>query len=143
MSQSPSEQSDKVNHIADPAANQNRSSPAHRKWPLAIVISALATAGFVFFDAGGPLRAPVTLGFLLICPGMAFIPLLRLKDAAHELILAVALSLALDLIVAAALLYTGLWFPPFIMAILIGLSLIGVQCQLLLTHNILAQPADS
>lgn len=116
--------------------NRKNGTQTSRIWPIVILLSALATAWFVLFDVDGPLRAPITLWFLLICPGMSFVPLLRLENAGYELILAVALSLILNLLVAIALLYTGLWFYPFVMAALIALSLIGVQCQLFMPQPV-------
>ena len=45
------------------------------------------------FSEGGKQFFRLVFGFLLICPGMAFVRLLRLKDRFAEFMLAVALSL--------------------------------------------------
>lgn len=105
------------------------------RWPVVIVVGALASAWLVYYDIAGPVRAVVTLGFLLICPGMAYIPLLRLKQPAYAVILAVALSLALDLLAATAVLYGGWWSPSLILGILIVLSLIGAFGQVVVWYN--------
>lgn len=102
------------------------------KWPAVITASVAAVEVLVYNDIASPLRPMVTLWFLLICPGMAFIQLLRLQDAVHEIVLAVALSLVLALITASAILYAGLWSPELILILLIGFSVIGVTCQLFL-----------
>jgi len=104
-------------------------------WPIGIVIAALAAAWLVYFDVAGPVRAVIALGFLLIGPGMAFVPLLRLQHTSYTVVSAVGLSLALDLIVAMAVLYSGFWSPVLILEILIALSLIGALCQVLLWHS--------
>jgi hypothetical protein len=104
----------------------NRAGPG---WAILILVLALATAWLVYFDAPGPLRATVVLTFLLLCPGVAFTPLLSLRDTTQTVILGVAMSLALNLIVAAVVLYAGLWSSLFIMTIVIALSLTGALWQ--------------
>ena len=99
-------------------------------WPIVITVSALSAGLFVFADIQSPLRAPVIWWFLLVCPGMAFVRALRFTDRIAVWSLAIALSLALDAIVAGLMLYAGMWSPPIGLAVLIGLSLIGVVLQL-------------
>ena len=72
----------------------------HWLWPAIIVVSAVAAGGLVYAGVAGPLRVAAVLWFLLICPGMAFVRLLRVADLATELMLAIGLSLALDAVVA-------------------------------------------
>lgn len=124
-------------------------------WLLIIIGSAIAVAGVTFIPAlanlSTGLRLCVSLWFLIICPGMAFVPLLRLSNAGDEWTLAIAISLALDTLVAEFMLYTERWSPPSILLILICLSLIGLILQLLLLRQAPAQlvpelaevPADS
>ncbi len=99
-------------------------------WPVIIVASALAAGGLVYAGIAGPLRVGIVLWFLLICPGMAFVRLLRVADLATELMLAIGLSLALDALVAIGMLYGQLWSPSWGLAGLIGASLVGVAAQL-------------
>lgn len=105
--------------------------PVTLKWSAVIVISVAAQA-LVYNDMDVSILPVVTLWFLLFCPGMAFVQLLQLENALHEVVLAVALSIALDIIVAATVLYTGFWSPRLIHSILIYLSLVGVVCHLCL-----------
>jgi hypothetical protein len=98
-------------------------------WPAAIGLSALAVALIVFGGVGGPARALIALWFLLVCPGMAFVRLLRVNDGAFELSLAIALSLALDAIVAGVMLYAKIWSPETALGVLIGLSCLGAVLQ--------------
>ena len=109
------------------------------KWPVIITISVAAVSVLVYEGGAMPLRPWVTLWFLLFCPGMAFIQLLQIRDALYEIVLAVALSLVLDLIVAAVVLYAGLWSPELILGILLGLSSAGVLCQLYLWYGVRAK----
>jgi hypothetical protein len=100
------------------------------KWPIVVILSAMAAGFLVVSDADGPIRPIVTLWFLLLCPGMAFVRLLRLKEGFYEIVLAVTLSVCLDLLVAGAMLYAGYWSTARILAILISLCSVGVLCQL-------------
>lgn len=104
-------------------------------WPFVIILSALS-AGLAAFILPAPGRgiAPTILlsgWFLLICPGMAFVRLLRLPHWLDEWLLAVALSLALNTLVAEFMLYVQFWSPKGILLVIIGLSLVGATWQLL------------
>ncbi len=100
-------------------------------WPAIIAVSAAATAGLAFTGNTSPLRAVVALWFLLICPGMAFVSVLRLADILTEVALGVALSLAIDTIVASVMLYAGAWSSPRQLAIVLGITLIGLVLHLI------------
>ncbi len=106
-------------------------------WPATITASAAAIGLIVYGNAQTPLRPLLALWFLLVCPGMAFVGLLRLHDRLVELTLAIALSLALDALVAGAMLYTGAWSPEGSLAILIGLSAVGALLQLAVPRDAL------
>lgn len=84
----------------------------------------------VFAQVETPARLWVATWFMLVCPGMAFVPLLRLHDPAAEWSLAVALSLALNMIVAMVLLYAGRWSPEWALAIVIALCAGGAAMQI-------------
>lgn len=84
---------------------------------------------------GGLFRSLVVLGFLLIGPGAAYVPLLRLSNPSYTIILSVALSLTLALLVGAVAVYGGFWSPPLIMNILVGLTFAGLLCQVLLANR--------
>lgn len=108
-------------------------------WPLIITGSAVAAAGMTLIPAlanlSTGLRLCVLIWFLGVCPGMAFVRLLRLSSANSEWMVAIALSLALNTLMAEFMLYIGRWSPQDIMALLINLSLIGVLLQLLLLRQ--------
>lgn len=98
-------------------------------WPTAIMFSTLAVCVFVYGDFVVLPRQAAALWFLLICPGMAFVRLLRLQDVWAEIALAVGLSLALEVFVALMLVYGGWWSPPAGLAILVVATVIGVAAQ--------------
>ena len=105
---------------------RNRSQLA---WPTAIFTSALLVGMANLFNFPPSLRVPITFWFLLICPGMAYIRLLELKDNLAEWVLAIALSLASSLVLSLAMIYTGLWKPEWGFLLLIVLSLAGAGLQ--------------
>lgn len=104
-------------------------------WPVLIIISALGAGLATFRDAVSVIRPPLVLWFLFICPGMAFVRLLHLDDGIAQLTLAIALSLALDTIVAAIMLYAGVWSPRGNLIIVIVLSLLGAALQIDTMHG--------
>jgi uncharacterized membrane protein len=99
-------------------------------WPTLILISALAVGLLTMTSIASPLRPMLALWFLLVCPGMAFVRLLHLRDSLAEWTLAVALSFALDALVVEIMLYSGLWSPKWGLAVLIGLSMAGAILQI-------------
>src|SRR5215216_6304062 len=103
-------------------------------WPGVILISAVLTSMFFFLGYASPFRLMSTLWFLLVCPGMAFVRLLRLDESYYEWTLAIALSISLDAIVACILLYTGLWSITLGLSIVIIISLLGALAQILGTR---------
>ncbi|MEA2253600.1 MAG: hypothetical protein QOI62_2946 [Solirubrobacteraceae bacterium] len=103
---------------------------ARRSWYAGVVAaSALAAAAAAAAGLPAALRAPLVLTFLLLGPGMAFVPLLALRDPIAELTLALVLSLALDALVAVTMLYVGAWSPVAILLVLAGLALAGAGLQ--------------
>ncbi len=85
----------------------------------------------VYFSVDSPLRPLFALWFLLLCPGLAFVHILDIRDLATVFSLSVALSIALDAIVAGLLIYANVWAPKLALAILIGLCIEGVIIKLI------------
>jgi uncharacterized membrane protein len=103
----------------------------HQWWPLVIVASAVLTcAAQVVGGPALPVRAVLAFWFLLVCPGMALVPLLQLGEAWVEVPLALALSIGLDTVVAETLVLTRHWSPSGALALLVGISLAGGLLQL-------------
>jgi hypothetical protein len=100
------------------------------RWPLAILGSVAAVGAVTLLAPGNPIRLAVALWFFFVCPGMALVRLLGVNDHVTEWTLAVALSIALDAIVAGALLYAGMWSPTASLIALIGISVIGAAFQI-------------
>jgi hypothetical protein len=109
------------------------------KWPAIITISTALVTALILNDVQGPVRTVVAAWFLFICPGMSFVRLLRLPNQAHQFVLAVALSLVLELLIAMVVVYMGAWSMTLVLAILVVLTSVGVIWQLLLWLGALAR----
>ena len=79
---------------------------------------------------GTPLRPAIVLWFFLICPGMAFVRLLGIKEHVTELTIAVALSIALDIIVSETMVLINMWSPGRALLTLVSVSIFGAALQL-------------
>ena len=99
-------------------------------WPAAIVLSVVLAGVAVFLPQSSPLRVLLAFWFLLVCPGMAFVRLFHLHDILVEITLAIALSIAIDTLVAEFLVLTSTWSPLRALAIVGLISLVGVALQL-------------
>ena len=66
---------------------------------------------------------------MLVYPGTPYVRLLRLGNLLIDWTLAVALSIALDVIVAETMVYAKLWSPRGGTGVLITIALIGVALQ--------------
>jgi hypothetical protein len=99
-------------------------------WPLVITISALGTGLVSSWDVESPLRPAISLWFLIVCPGMALVRLLRLRDGVIEWAIAIALSLALETGVNEIMMYTGRWAPKWGLLIVMTITLVAVIPQI-------------
>ena len=100
-------------------------------WHAIIVTSAIGVGLLTFGDIESPVRPLIALWFLCVCPGMAWVRVLHLKERLAEWTLAVALSLALDAMVAGTMLYAGAWSPKWGLVVLICISLAGIVLQII------------
>lgn len=101
-------------------------------WPAILVASSALAAWAVTLPGPGLVRPLAAFWFLLVCPGMAFVPLLGIGDRLVALTLGIALSLSLGVLVALGMLGLGVWSATLGLRILIGVSLAGAALQLLI-----------
>jgi uncharacterized membrane protein len=104
---------------------------ARRAWwgPLAVA-SALSAGALDAADVHSAVRVAVAVWFVLVCPGIAVVRLLRLDDAAAELALGVAVSIALAVAVGATTLYAGHWSPGVTLAVLVAITVAAAGAPL-------------
>ncbi|MEM8530337.1 MAG: hypothetical protein AAGF95_05795 [Chloroflexota bacterium] len=103
-------------------------------WPIIIILSAIGTGVVVFQDVSTPIRPILAFWFVLVCPGMALVRLLGLREWVVELMLGIALSISLTTIVAMITLYMGNWSPTLVLSVLIGISVLGILLHPLTTR---------
>ncbi len=99
-------------------------------WPVIIVVSAAVACLMAFVFVESPLRPSVTLWFLLACPGMAFVRLMRVSPFYVEWALGIALSLALGTLVSALMMYANAWSWELALLLLAVLSVGGAALQI-------------
>lgn len=78
---------------------------------IALIAGGGALALVVALDVGGPLRVLLAVAYLLGAPGTALVRWLDVDDAALRASLVLALSLAVDIVVAQALVWAGAMNP--------------------------------
>jgi hypothetical protein len=100
-----------------------------RRWPAVIVSSLVALDALIAAGIAGPIRLLLTLWLLLICTGMAFVPLLELASLPVELLLGMAVSVALSAVVATAAVVIGFQFATSGLIVLQALALAGCALQ--------------
>jgi hypothetical protein len=99
------------------------------RWPVVIVLSSLLLSGLVLGGVHSPVRLLVSGWFLLVCTGMAFTPLFRIPALSTELAVGVATSLALDTVVATAIVLVGGLSATSGLFVLQGVCLAGCALQ--------------
>jgi uncharacterized membrane protein len=75
-------------------------------------------------------RFTVIFGFLLLCPGGAYIRFLPVSDKLSQVPLTIALSFLFSSIVALGMIYLKIWEPQYGLMVLIGLAIVGVILQI-------------
>jgi uncharacterized membrane protein len=94
-------------------------------WPGGMICSTILVALVAFVLPAGPLRPVLVIPFLLVCPGLALVRRLRLAEWWVELMLAIGVSVAVDTLLATAMVYAGVWSPRLLLAVLVWLGLIA------------------
>ena len=91
------------------------------RWPVGLVAAAGMVAAVVVAGGESPPRTLIVAAFLLVCPGLALLRLAGPLDALATVTFAIALSLAIEMLLALALAYTGLWSPAAAFIVLLGI----------------------
>jgi hypothetical protein len=99
-------------------------------WPCIIIAStALTYAGYLELLTPA-LRVGITLWFLLVCPGMAYVQLLGVTNPLVQWTLAVAASFSIVALTAVGMLYLDSWSSLLGMHIISGITLVGAAAQI-------------
>jgi hypothetical protein len=94
------------------------------RWvPRAIIALGLVVLALYVIGWAPGFRPALAVAFLLICPGLALVRLLRPGDMWEELTLGIALSIALSTAVATVLVYAvGNLHPALVLVVLVAVS---------------------
>jgi hypothetical protein len=99
-----------------------------RSWHI-VVPSGLAAAAAILFDVGGSLQTALACWFLLTCPALGYVRMLRLADVELEIALAVGLGLSIDVAVGLVLVVAGVYAPPLALALITAIAMIGALVE--------------
>ena len=99
------------------------------RWPLGLLYTAASVGAVVAAGGESMPRTVGVLAFLLVCPGLALLRLAGRFDGLSTVVLALALSIALDMIVALVLAYAGLWSAHVVLGILIAIVVAAVAAD--------------
>jgi len=92
--------------------------------------SALAAVAAVLADVGAPVQPALVLWFVLVCPGMSFVGLIRAPSLSFALTLSISASCALAAVVAQAMLFAGVWDPLIGLIGLAEITVVGAATEL-------------
>jgi hypothetical protein len=100
-----------------------------RGWAVVIVLSTILVTVVTVIGAPEIIRGPITVWFVVICPGMAIARLMGLARPLAEAMLAFALSLALAGLVPSVFLYLGAWSPGWSLFVLVAIAVVGLVLE--------------
>lgn len=98
--------------------------------PLLVLVAGAGVLAFVLLSGPGTMRAIAVLTYLAVIPGLAWVRLILLPDGLTQLIIGVALSLALGILVAQAMVQLRQWSPPLGLCALVTLASLGALLEL-------------
>lgn len=107
------------------------------------VLSGVAAVAAVLAEVGAPVQPVLVLWFVLVCPGLALVGLVRPRSPLFALTLSIAVSCALAVVVAQALLFAGTWSPVAGLVVLAALTTTAVGVDLLGVRRGAHPPADA
>jgi uncharacterized membrane protein len=103
-----------------------------RRWGIALI---LAASGWLVLGltavTGQPLlRAPAVFAFVFICPGLAVVRLLPLRDRLEQAVLAIALGLSLAALAAEGMAISHILRPALVLVTLASLCTAAAAAEL-------------
>lgn len=105
-------------------------------WPPRLVLLAgVAVLALALLDVPGTVRAVAVLTYLAVVPGLAWVRLIRPPDGVAQFVIGVALSLALGILVAEAMLQLRRWSPLLGLGTLVAVASLAALLELLRTKR--------
>ncbi len=98
-------------------------------WPAAVAVWAVAALAAMASTQPSLFRQVVVFSFMLFCPGLGFVRLLDVKGFLPAVALVLALSMALDTLVAETMVLAHAWSPLAGQIVLVCVSVAGALLQ--------------
>jgi len=118
----------------EPPVENSEASAGRRSvgdWaPLLVLLSGVAVLALVLLDGPAGVRAVAVLTYLAAVPGLAWVRLIRLPDGLAQLVIGIALSLALGILVAQTMVALRLWSPRLGLFALVSLASVAALLEL-------------
>jgi len=94
-----------------------------RRWSIAVVLAASGwlVLGVTLMTGQAAARAPLVFAFAFICPGLALVRLLPLRDRLEQAVLTVALGLSLTTLAAEGIAISHILQPAMVLVALASL----------------------
>jgi hypothetical protein len=99
-------------------------------WAAATLGPGALLAVLVLADDHSSLRGLLALWFMLLGPGMAYVPLIGLENRVTELVMATAVSISANMILSLALAYLDIWSAERALAFLMAVCTAGFGIQI-------------
>lgn len=112
-------------------------------WPVGILLSVVIVAAGLALDVDRPLRPLISVWFLTVCPGAAWVRLMGVDDAAVRWTIAIAASVSLELLIALGMVYTGWWSIGWAFGIVAAVTVAGAVMDLLRVRRRIPQEGRS
>jgi hypothetical protein len=113
----------------EPTVESRQAWPA---WPpLLVLLAGAGVLALVLLDVPGTIRATAVLGYLAVIPGLAWVRLIRLTDGVTQFVIGGALSLALGVLVAQAMVELRRWSPLLGLSVLVAVASLAALLELL------------
>jgi uncharacterized membrane protein len=94
-----------------------------RRWSAALLLAASGwlVLGLIAVTGQAAVRAPLVFAFVFVCPGLALVRLLPLRDRLEQAVLAVALGLSLTMLAAEGMAISHILQPAMVVVALASL----------------------
>ncbi len=99
-------------------------------WPILMLAAIFSLLISVMQNIQSPIRTWLTFAVLLLCPGMAFIPLLNMQYLPAKIATGIALSIAINVTLSEIFVLAKAWHPLTILIIISLITLGGIIWQL-------------
>ena len=99
------------------------SSAGPRRWAIALLLAASGwlVLGLTVVTGQAAVRAPLVFAFVFICPGLALVRLLPLRDHLEQAVMVVALGLSLTTLAAEGMAISHILQPAMVLVALASL----------------------